>query len=263
MPPGGVGAGTPAIDLPARWLACGRDLYGRGMFEHRRRLVVQALVLVAVVAFAAGAAQASPVSTQPGTQQRPALVRVRLLSPVIDLYHSAAITVTGLSARQIDVRLLGAIDRNGLAFAWTPYPWRPLRRSGSSWNGVLPAPPLLGIYQLQLRLDHGRTLLSSPRWLLHVFAPGTMGRRSFSTAVAAIRDFVTHLAGNQHLVALRRWPRPAFDHRDPRLHRFFVIAYTPRGDQRPDSRRGLFVTTVRDGFQGRWRLLEATIRPYD
>jgi hypothetical protein len=147
--------------------------------------------------------------------------------------------------------LLGAIDRTGLAYEWTPYPWRPLGLIGSSWHGLLPAPPLLGIYQLQLRLD-GRTLLTSPHWLLHVFARGTMSRRSFPTAVAAIRDFVAHLAGNQQLVALRQWPRVAFDHRDPRLQRLFVIAYAPRGDQRPASRRGLFVTTVRDGFRGRW-----------
>jgi hypothetical protein len=238
------------------------------MFKRQRRLVAQASLLAAVVALtlgpeAAGAAKASPVSTRYATQQRPALVRVTLLSPVIDLYHSAPISVSGLHARHAAVRLLGAIDRTGLAYEWTPYPWRPLRPVGGSWHGLLPAPPLLGIYQLQLRLDDGPTLLTSPRWLLHVFAPGTMARRLFPTAVAAIRDFVAHLAGNQRLVALRQWPLPAFDHRDPRLHRLFVIAYTPRGDQRPDSRRGLFVTTVRDGFHGRWRLLEATTRPYD
>jgi hypothetical protein len=238
------------------------------MFKHRGQPLAQAPLLIAVVALifglgAAGAAKANSISTRYGTRPQAALVRVTLPSPVIDLYHSASITVTGLDARHADVRLLGAIDPTGLAFEWTPYPWRPLQLIGNSWHGVLPAPPLLGIYQLQLRLDHGRTLLTSPRWLLHVFVRGTIDRGSFPTAVAAIRDFVAHLAGNQHLVALRRWPRPTFDHRDPRLHRFFVIAYAPRGDQRLDARRGLFVTTVRDGFRGRWRLLEATVRPYD
>jgi len=238
------------------------------MLKRRCRVVERALLLVAVVGLAlgpdaAGAAKANSVSTRHGTQPRPALVRVSLLSPVIDLYYSAPITVSGLNARDAEVRLLGAIDRTGLAYEWTPYPWRPLRLVGGSWHGLLPAPPLLGIYQLQLRLDHGRTLLTSPSWLLHVFAHGTTGRHSFPTALAAIRDFVAHLAGNQHLVALRHWPQAAFDHRNPRLHRLFVIAYAPRGDQRSDSRRGLFVTTVRDGFRGRWRLLEATTQPYD
>jgi hypothetical protein len=43
----------------------------------------------------------------------------------------------------------------------------------------------------------------------------------------------------------------------------FVIAYAPRGNTRPSSRLGLFVTAVRDGFHGRWRVLEATSQPYD
>ena len=238
------------------------------MVRYRGRVVAQASLLVAVVALtlgpdAAWAARASSVSTRYGTQDRPALVRVTLLPRVIDLYHSASIIVSGLSARHADVRLLGAIDRTGLAYEWRPYPWRPLRLIGNSWHGLLPPPPLLGIYQLQLRLDDGRMLFTSPRWLLQVFARGTMAHRSFPTAVAAIRDFVAHLPGNQRLAALRQWPRAAFDHRDPRLHRLFVIAYSPRGDQRSDSRRGLFVTTVREGFRGRWRLLEATTQPYD
>jgi hypothetical protein len=41
-----------------------------------------------------------------------------------------------------------------------------------------------------------------------------------------------------------------------------VIAYAPRGDSRPGSRLGLFVSTVRSGFRGRWRVLEATTQPY-
>lgn len=238
------------------------------MIKDQRRGVARASLLVAAVALtlgqgAAGATNAASVSTRYGIHQRNAVVRVTLQSPVTDLYHSTAITVGGLDARHADVRLLGAIDRTGLAYEWTPYPWRPLRLIGGSWHGRLPAPPLLGIYQLQLRLDHGRMLLTSPRWLLRVFARGITARRSFRTAAAAIRDFVAHLAGNQHLVALRPWPQAAFDHRDPRLHRLFVIAYAPRGDRRPDSRRGLFVTTVREGFGGRWRLLEATIQPYE
>jgi hypothetical protein len=230
------------------------------MFTHRRSLVARASLLVAAFALPLGSKAAGAANQQ----HHSAVVQVTLRSPVIDLYHSASITVSGLNGDHADVRLLGAIDRAGRAYEWAPYPWRRLRRSGGgSWQGLLPAPPLLGIYQLQLRVDDGRMLLTSPRWLLRVFARGTMSHRSFPTAVAAIRDFVAHLAGNQRLAAVRSWPWPAFDHRDPRLHRLFVIAYTPRGDRRPNSRRGLFVTVVRDGFRGRWRLLEAATRPYD
>jgi hypothetical protein len=89
-----------------------------------------------------------------------------------------------------------------------------------------------------------------------------MKRRSFSSNPGAVRNFVAHLPGDKVLVASRRWPLASFDHRDPRLNRLFVIAYAPRGDKRPSSRLGLFVTTARNGFHGRWRVLEATTQPY-
>jgi hypothetical protein len=119
---------------------------------------------------------------------------------------------------------------------------------------------LAGIYQLEVRVDHGRKL-SSRRWLLRVFPRGTMARRSFPTAVAAVRDYVASLPGHQRLLALRRWSPAAYDHRDPHLHRLFVIAYAPRGDSRSSSRLGSFVTTVRNGFRGRWRVLGISTQP--
>ena len=190
-------------------------------------------------------------------------VRVLLRPGVIDLYHSASISVSGLAATRIDVRLLGGIDRTGPAYQWTPYRWHPLRLLHGVWSGALVAPPLFGIYQLQLRLDQGHRLLSSTGWLLRIFPRGTTIHPSFPTAVAAVRHHVAHLPGDEVLAALKRWPQAAFDHRDPRLHRIFVIAYAPRGDNRPSSRLGLFITTVRDGFHGRWRLLQATTQPYE
>jgi len=238
------------------------------MSKRERWVIAQASLLVAVVALtlgseAAGAAKASFASTRFGTQQRPALIQVTLSSPVIDLYHSDLIAVRGLKARTAQVRLLGAIDRRGLAYEWTPYPWRRLRLLRGRWHGLLLPPPLLGIYQQQLRVDNGRTLLTSTRWLLRVFRPRTQSRQSYPSATAAVRGYVAHLAGSQHLVAVKQWPLASFDHRDPRLHRLFVIAYAPRSDRGLDARRGLFVTTVRDGFHGRWRLLDATTQPYD
>jgi hypothetical protein len=193
---------------------------------------------------------------------RAELAKVVLRSPVIDLYHSASISVSGVTGDRAEVRLLGAIDRRGLAYEWTPYPWRRLRLQDGKLHGVLPAPALVGIYRLQLRVEGSRRFLSSSRWLLRVFPRGT-ARRASPTPAAAVRAFVARLPGDQVLVALRRWPRASFDHRDPRLNRLFVIAYAPRGDQRRSSRLGLFITTVRDGFHGRWRVLAATTQPYD
>ena len=58
-------------------------------------------------------------------------------------------------------------------------------------------------------------------------------------------------------------PRLAsFDHRDAVLNRQFVIAYAPCGDSQPSSRLGRFISTVRNGYHGRWRVLEATTQPY-
>jgi hypothetical protein len=90
-----------------------------------------------------------------------------------------------------------------------------------------------------------------------------MKRPSLSTALDALRQFVARLPGDQVLVASTRWPLAGFDHRDPRLNQLFVIAYAPPGNTRPSSRLGLFVTAVRDGFHGRWRVPEATSQPYD
>src|SRR3954470_1021129 len=212
---------------------------------HAKLLLAAAFVVGVAVT---GAADAGHAGTR-GTA-----VRVVFGSPAIDLFHSASVRVSGIAASSADVRLVGAIDRTGLAYRWTPYPWRVLRVHQGTWRGQLPAPPLLGIYRLQFRLDHGRRFLTSARWLLRVVPSGTMKRPSFLKPAGAVRDFVAHLQGHEVLVASKRWPLASFDHRDPRLNRLFVIAYAPRGDKRRSSRLGLFVTTVRDGYHGRWRI---------
>jgi hypothetical protein len=121
---------------------------------------------------------------------------------------------------------------------------------------------LFGIYRLRLRLDHGRRFLSSARWLLRVVPSGTMKRRPSPTATGAVRHFVADLPRHEVMVALRQWPLAKFDHRDPRLNRLFVVAYRPRSDRGHSSRLGLFISTVRDGYRGSWRVLEATTQPY-
>ena len=235
------------------------------MFKHGRRVAAEASLLVAVVAFAldpdaAEVAKASSVLTRYGTQHRPALVRATFLSPVIDLYHSASITVSGFNSRHADVRLLGAIDRTGLAYEWKPYPWRPLRLIGSNWHGLLPAPRLLGIYQVQLRLDDGRTPFTSPRWPRHVFADGTC-LSLISDSRRRDRDFV---ADRRESTAggLRQWPRAASTiatyGQPARRDRLLTACRTLI-----DSRRGRFCNHRPGRLRGRWRVLEATTQPYD
>ena len=200
--------------------------------------------------------------TAGASRSRASLIRVRVQPRVVE-YRPSLVSLSGISGAGVSVRLLGADDPTGLAYRWTAYRWRRLRLVRGSWRGVLPAPPLRGIYRLQFRVQHSNQLLQAPNWLLRVMPPHTLERPAFRTPRAVIGDFVSHLPGNQILVASRTWPHAAYDHRDPRLHRIFVIAYAPRGDKRTSSRLGMFITAVRDGYHGRWRLLEATTGPPD
>jgi hypothetical protein len=189
-------------------------------------------------------------------------VRVQLQPRVIEYGH-ARVAVSGITATSVSARLLDANDPAGVAYRWSPYRWRRLELARGRWSGVLSAPPLLGIYQVQFRIQQPGRLLRSPHWLLWVLPPGTLDRRAFTTPLAAIRNYVTTLPGDQVLAAERPWPQAAYDHRDPRLLRLFVIAYAPQDDNTPGAQRGLFITTFRDGYHGRWRLLEATVSPPD
>jgi hypothetical protein len=163
----------------------------------------------------------------------------------------------------VSARLLDANDPAGVAYRWAPYRWRHLRLVRGRWSGVLAAPPLRGIYQLQFRVRQRKRLLQSPHWLLGVLPPGALGRPAFLTPLAVVSNYVSNLPGTQVIVSERPWPQSDYDHRDPRLHREFVIAYAPLGDTTPGAQRGLFITAFRDGYHGRWRLLEATVSPPD
>jgi hypothetical protein len=188
--------------------------------------------------------------------------RVGFRPTTINLFRRTSITVTGLPARSVEAHLRGATDETGLAYRWTPYRWRRLRLSHGTWRGSLPSPALLGVYALQLRVDGRRQVVQSPNWLLRVFRSRRLSRAAFPRPEMVVRHFVGRLPGDEMVVALRRFQPAAFDHRDTRLNRIFVVAYAPRGDTRPSSQLGLFITVVRGGFQGRWRLLDATVEPY-
>ena len=97
--------------------------------------------------------------------------------------------------------------------------------------------------------------------MLRVFAAGTLSRPSFATPEGVAKWWVRTATGHARLMALRRWPRPGFDLRDQRLHQLLVVAYSPVGHPGVDDRLGMFITAVRNGFDGRWRLLEATLQP--
>jgi hypothetical protein len=118
---------------------------------------------------------------------------------------------------------------------------------------MLPPPLLHGIYLVRVRIGDA-TVLSGHRFL-RVFPPRVGGEPSFEDPLGVVRWWV---AGRHAvLAAWRRWPLSADDHRDRRLHRLFVIAYRRQGA--PEL--GIFITAVRDGYAGPWKLLEATVEP--
>jgi hypothetical protein len=206
-----------------------------------RRYVVM-LALIAAVAFCCGpAAGATPTPT------------VRLSPEIVVLRQQASIAVDGVSVPSLQVRLAGATAALG-----RPLPWTQLHFARGAWRATLPLPELRGVYPVLLRVGPGSPVLSSEHWLLHVFARGTLSRPLFDTPEGVARWWVRTLPARATLVALRRWPRPAFDRRDRRLHQLLVLAYHVAGKH---DRLGIFVTAVRDGFHGRWRLLEATAAP--
>ncbi len=181
--------------------------------------------------------------------------RVSLRPGIATLGRPAAIVVTGIDAPSLQARLAGASTARGRALPWTQ-----LRLANGRWRGTLPAPELRGIYPVELRIRPGAPVLHSRTWLLRVFAPGTLARPSFATPEEVGRWWVRSVPGRT-LVAMKRWPRPTFDRRDTRLHQLLVLAYSPPDRPALRDRLGIFVTAVRDGFDGRWRLLEATVVP--
>ena len=181
--------------------------------------------------------------------------RVALGPPIVRLGQRAGIVVSNVQAPSLQVLLTGAMDE----FA-QPLGWRSLRLVNGSWRGSLPTPAQLGIYPVELRVAAGATPFGSPNWLLRVFAPGTRSRPSFDDPVDVVRWWVRTVP-RETPVAMKPWPFPDFDRRDPRLHRLYVVAYAPAGDTNVDDRLGMFVTAVRDGYQGRWRFLEAIVEP--
>jgi hypothetical protein len=113
---------------------------------------------------------------------------------------------------------------------------------------------------VELRTGGSTSPLKPAGIFLRVFARGTRERPSFDNPIDVVRWWV-RTAPHATLVAIKAWPRPAFDGRDARLHRLFVVAYSPPGHPAADDQRGMFVTAFRDGYGAGWRLLDASVLP--
>jgi hypothetical protein len=124
----------------------------------------------------------------------------------------------------------------------------------------LPRPALRGIYPVLLRERAGAPVTRSTSWLLRIFRPQAANEPTFTTPQAAVRWWV-QTDRHAKVAALKRWQRSDLDKRDPKLHRLFVVAFNLRGRPGIANRLGRFVTAVRDGYHGPWRLLEANVQP--
>jgi hypothetical protein len=142
----------------------------------------------------------------------------------------------------------------------TLIPWVPLHRRRRSWQARLPQPVLPGIYPIKVRIQPTVNLARVRTVYVRVYEAGTTGRPLFATPQEVAAWWVTNVAGGT-VVAIRRWPRSAFDHRLMRLHRLLVIAYNPPGKLLPADRLGAWITCVREGYLGKWRLLEVSVAP--
>ena len=181
--------------------------------------------------------------------------RLTLYPAVVRLQRRERVEVSGLPAASLQVVPLGALEPGGRAFGW-----RSLRLVHGTWVATLPAPLLRGVYPLLLRTRAGTRVFRSPTWFMRVLAPSTLARPSFRKPGDAVRWWVRAVEHGT-LVAFRPWPLPAWDLRDVRLHRLFVVAYDPPGQDGPGDRRGMFVTAFRNRYGGRWRFLEAKLAP--
>jgi hypothetical protein len=212
------------------------------------RLVV-VLSGVALIAPLAAAQTVTPVT------RANASLRVALQPPVVGLTGQTTITVSGVRVHALEARLEGATYASGREL-----PWRPLRSVGGVWRGTLPAPVLPGIYPVLLRTGTGTHSIGSRGSRLRVFNPGTAARPSFDRAIDVVRWWVGAVP-HATLVAVKAWPLPAVDRRDARLHRLFVVAYSPPGDPDVGDRLGMFITVFRDRDGAPWRLLDASVLP--
>jgi hypothetical protein len=206
-----------------------------------------ALVLAVAAALSCGQASiAAPAAS----------VRITLNPPVVQLGQTESIAVDEITAPSLEARLAGGTQGLG-----RPLPWARLRLVHGRWSGVLAPPELLGIYPVELRVGPDKPVLRSERWLLRVFTPGTQSRPLFDTPEEVARWWVRTVPANATFIALKRWPRPAFDRRDPRLHQLLVVAYSVADKPAISDRLGIFITAVREGYHGRWRLLTASVSP--
>jgi len=215
------------------------------------------VAVAAAVAATAAAVAARNGMTTVGTAPPAHHVRITVTPRTVAPYGSAEIEVGGLpDATSVEVRLEGASSIFG-----TRLPWIALHRQHEgNWSAHLPQPVLPGIYPIELRTQPTVAVTVTEVAYLRVYWDGTETHPLFSTPEQVAAWWVRHVAGGT-LGAVRRWPGQAIDHRLASLNQLLVVAYNPPGEPSPSERLGVWITAVREGYGGEWRLLEAAVTP--
>lgn len=212
------------------------------------RITAVALWVSVSLVVPAGALSRSSVGSLGGARS--------LLAPAVVLPgHGTSIAVNGVAVSSIQAQLAGASDKAGRRL-----PWRSLVYRHGAWRGWLAAPALLGVYPVRLRVSPGSPIRSAGL-SVRVLQAGTASRPEFRTPEEVAHWWVHTERVGATLVALKRWPKPAFDLRDPHLYQLLVLAYSPPGRRAIADRLGIFLTAFRETATGRWRLLETTVLP--
>jgi len=192
----------------------------------------------------------------PASAPNAAHLRVVITPQVVAPYDWATVNIAGApEATAVQVRLVGASDATGRLS-----PWIELRRHGDHWTIRLPQPAFAGIYPIEVRTQPNRVTASRAPTYLRDYWPGTETSPLFSTPEQVAEAWVRDKAGGT-LDAIRPWPGNTIDHRLPPLHRLFVVAYSLPSRPSTSDRLGAWITAVREGFHGRWHLLEASVTP--
>ena len=141
----------------------------------------------------------------------------RLAAIGCEIWRARDLAVSGIDVRSLEVRLTGSAYADG-----EPLPWHSLRLVNGAWRGTLPAPARRGVYPVELRTAAGASPIKPAGLFLRVFARGTRERPSLTIPTDVVRWWVRTVP-HATLVAIKAWPRSAFDRRDVRLHRRFVV----------------------------------------
>lgn len=169
------------------------------------------------------------------------------------------VTVTGVDASRLLVRLRGAQTGAGKATTWLP-----LVRRVAVWAGSLRTPHYWGVYPLELRAGPAAAPRSSAAWLVEVLPAGFRTRPGFATPREVAAWWVRTGPPRARLVSARPWSAPAGTPHNAynRLLEVELRLLEPWPPVWPEpGRLTMFVSVTRESLRGPWRFVDVGTGP--